>query len=162
MTKLAGQAYNYRSMVYAKANICISESSESIWNSNETLLKTNESKMRTYGLHFRLIIIEPIYSGAHFNDKYIAFGVVVCIKAPAPIFRMNRVCETSCWNHISGYHKVLKPYTFPDSKVHSRGQHGPTWVLSAQGGPHKPCYLGWHSNNFHHYTMRPSFLERSF
>ena len=30
---------------------------------------------------------------------------------------------------------------FPDSKVHGANM-GPTWVLSAPGGPHEPCYLG--------------------
>ena len=60
--------------------------------------------------HIRLIKIKSDFSGAHFDDKFPTFGVPSYIMGPAPIFRMARVCEILCWNHIRDSHTVLKQY----------------------------------------------------
>ena len=60
--------------------------------------------------HIGLINIRSLFSGVHFDDKFITFGVAPCILLPDPIFRVALVCKIACWNHISDYRTVLNPY----------------------------------------------------
>ena len=45
--------------------------------------------------HVGLIKIEPHLSGAHFDDKFITFGVASCFMVPDPIFRMALLYDIS-------------------------------------------------------------------
>ena len=60
--------------------------------------------------HVGLIKIISHFSGAHFDDKFMTFGVASCIMVADPIFCMALFREISCSNHISNYHTVLNPY----------------------------------------------------
>ena len=61
------------------------------------LLKTNVSKGKTFVLNHMSACLKsnPVY-GAHFDDKFITFGVASCIMIPDLIFHMALVLGISC------------------------------------------------------------------
>ena len=71
------------------------------------LIKRDNLWIKSY---IRFMKIKSHFSGAHLDDKFQTFEVVCCIMVSAPIFRMGRLCEIPCWNHIRDSYTVLKPY----------------------------------------------------
>ena len=59
-----------------------------------------------------MIKIKPHFSDAHFDDRFITFGLASSIMVSDPIFRMALFYEISDWNHISDYHTVSNPLKF--------------------------------------------------
>ena len=71
------------------------------------LIKRGNLRIKSY---IRFIKIKSHFSGAHFDENFHTFEVACCIMVSAPNFRMGRLCEIPCWNHIMDSHMVLKPY----------------------------------------------------
>ena len=82
---------------------------------NEVRTQTKRCWKQTYRRgeskpHVGLIKIKSHLGGAHFDDKFVTFGVTSCIMVPDPNFCMTLYCKISCWNHTSDYYTVQNPY----------------------------------------------------
>ena len=112
--------------------------------------------------HVSLIKIISNFNGAHFDEKFITFGVASCIMALDPIFRMALFCKISSWNHISNYYTVLNPCNLTCWQLTPLHYTGVLYWMAFSTLYSMKMIFWYHSNLTHYWNFVILYIMRHF